>query len=156
GTEETATPTETLPPTETETPTPDCSDPTPPPTPIVGAHVYTTHFEQGCSFLGVGIAFDGTNLWYSCYQQSPNLFRADPLTGHVPASFNVSFALGALSYDATRNAIWAGSDFEILLVSLDAQHNVTGTTSQFSVFGGLDDGLAYDAQDDTLYYSPDG
>jgi hypothetical protein len=159
----TPTPTNTLGPIDPRTPTPtgsatpNCADPTPPATPIIGAHVYTVRFSEGCSSnVGVGIAFDGQNLWYSCYQQTPNLFRADPLTGQVTASYNVAMSLGALAYDATRNAIWAGTDFEMLLVWLDAQSNVTGFAPQFQVFGGLDDGLAYDAQDDSLYYSPDG
>ena len=58
-------------------------------------------FSTDCGFLsgvgsgvGVGITFDGTNLWYSCYNSKnssdPNHFdlhKADPKTGGVIATY---------------------------------------------------------------------
>jgi hypothetical protein len=74
-----------------------------------GDLIATVNFSQDCaSGIGVGIAFDGKDLWYSCAASNPDLLRADPTTGTVVASYNIVGGLGALAYDATRNAIWAG------------------------------------------------
>lgn len=131
-----------------------------------GDLVGTVDFSQQCgSGLGVGITFDGTNLWYSCYNGSPDLLRANPATGQVSASYNIAGGLGSLAYDARRNAIWAApgggsSSNNVYLISLDASHSVTGSQVAFSTCGAvcssLTDGLAYDASDDSLYISPDG
>jgi hypothetical protein len=133
-----------------------------------GTLVGTVNFSKQCiSGLGVGIAYDGTNLWYSCYGESPDLHRADPKTGIVSASYNIAGGIGALAYDASRNALWAGwsrspsSLGNVYLISLDASKNVTGSAVRFNtgthpLVANLDDGLAYDAQDDTLYISDDG
>jgi hypothetical protein len=108
-------------------------------------------------FLGVGIAFDGRNLWYSCVGARPDLFRADPATGAVTASYDVDGGLGALAYDARRNALWAApgvgaNQSAIQLIQLDARRQVTGARVAFGGPGGqLDAGLAYDASDDSLY-----
>jgi hypothetical protein len=133
-----------------------------------GDLVGSVTFSQDCSSgLGVGITYDGSSLWYSCAGSSTDLLRADPLTGNVTASYTIEGGLGALAYDATRNAIWAGpglgSSGAIYLIQLDASHNVTSSAAAFTPapgsFGGsgsLDDGLAYDGTNDSLYYSPDG
>lgn len=129
-----------------------------------GDPVASVTFSISCDF-GVGLAFDGTNLWYSC-SGSPNLLRADPITGAVSASYTIPApgTLGALSYDATRNAIWAGAGSdEVWRIDLDAGKNVTGSTLVFNTgdICGLDDGLAFDARntadpnDDVWYYSDD-
>ena len=127
-----------------------------------GDYVATVNFDTKCqSGIGVGIAFDGENLWYSCVNSDPDLFRANPVTGAVTASYNIAGGLGALSYDAGRNAIWAGYDDDsqtIRLIQLDADKNVTGTSTAFTAsIGGIDllDGIAYDAEDDSLYLSSD-
>jgi hypothetical protein len=139
-----------------------------------GDQVGSVTFGTNCpSGLGVGITFDGTNLWYSCDGMSgetppDDLYRADPSTGDVTASYNIagSEGLGALAYDATRNAIWVGwGSFAgagtIRLIQLDESNDVTGTTVGFTADEAysasplLDDGLAFDAQDDSLYVSPD-
>ena len=133
-----------------------------------GTYVTTVNFNTPCSSgVGVGIAYDGANLWYSCGLggSSPDLFRANPATGIVSASYDIvlgSEGLGALAYDASRNAIWAGwddSSGEVRLIHLDGAKNVVTTTSEFiapqAVYFSLDDGLAYDALDDTLYISGD-
>jgi len=110
---------------------------------------------QGCSSgTGVGIAFDGENLWFSCYVSSPDLLRADPLTGVVEATFNVIGGLGAIAYDCTDNSIvagWGGGDpgGTVRRIQLDANHDVVGSAVLFSaglhpVPCGLDDGIAID------------
>ena len=134
-------------------------------TQAVGDFVAAVNFSVKCSSgVGVGIAFDGQNLWYSCaFVTGTDLYRADPATGVVSASYDIvpGEGLGALAYDAGRNAIWAGYDNsgkKILLVHLNSSKDVTSTTEEFvAPVGGitLDDGLAYDASDDTLYISPD-
>lgn len=127
-----------------------------------GDLIATRTFSMPCpGGVGVGIAYDGTNLWYSCDGSNPDLYRADPATGTVNATYNIDGGLGALAYDATRNAIWAGPGEgsivdAIQLIQLDASKSVTGSTVAFTGPGGfLDDGLAYDATNDTLYVSPD-
>jgi hypothetical protein len=130
-----------------------------------GDLVGSVTFSQDCgSGLGVGITYDGSSLWYSCYASSPDLLRADPTTGTVTASYNIEGGLGALAYDAVRNAIWAGpgggSSNAIYLIQLDASHNVGSSAAAFTPtsFSGeptLDDGLAYDGTNDSLYFSPD-
>jgi hypothetical protein len=144
--------------------------------PVAGAatgdHVGSVTFSVDCtnsSVLGVGIAYDGTNLWYSCYDQSTDLYRANPQTGVVTASYNIAGGLGALSYDATRNVLWAGkgnpaeSNEPVREITLNAAKDVVGSSIAFTVAGtcGLDDGLAFDARnvatsaDDVIYYSND-
>lgn len=136
-----------------------------------GDLVATVNFALDCSSgIGVGIAFDGQNLWYSCaFGSSPDLHRADPNTGAVTASYTVRGGLGALSYDKTRNVIWAGyggspdPGDSVVRIDLDAGQNVVGSAIQFNNgdFCGLDDGLAFDANnvgdpnDDVIYYSDD-
>lgn len=127
-----------------------------------GDLVHETSFAQSCSSgIGVGIAFDGTHLWYSCFASSPDLIEADALSGAVINSFNVAGGLGALAWDGNRKRIWAGwgggsgADGDVRLIDPatgtgGVVFNATGTG-----FIELDDGLAYDAQDDSLYVSPD-
>jgi len=134
-----------------------------------GDIVHETHFSSPCpaghftpSQVGIGIAFDGANLWYSCAGTSPDLYKADPLSGTVLASYNVASGLGALAWDGVRKKMWAGwaggsgSDGDVRLIDLA---NPTAAPVVFNAgaaaFDVLDDGLAYDAQDDSLYISPD-
>ncbi|MBI3030565.1 MAG: hypothetical protein HYY64_13740 [Candidatus Rokubacteria bacterium] len=128
-----------------------------------GDVVHSVTFDIDCS-TGVGIAFDGTNLWYSCLTETGNLRRADPITGVVSASYNISSGLGALSYDATRNVIWgAVAPNQVWRIDLDASKNVVSSAQVFSVNDscGIIDGLAFDARnladpnDDVVYYSDD-
>jgi hypothetical protein len=153
-----------------------------------GTQVGSVTFDQSCgqkqfgpsgnSGLSVGITYDGTYLWFSCYDtdgtHGSDLFRATVL-GHVTASYDIvpSGGLGALAYDATRNVIWAGGgggsgSSNVYKITLDSAHSVTGSAVAFDAgpstnIGscGLDDGIGFDANhlltpaDDVLYYSPD-
>jgi len=68
-----------------------------------GDLVASVLFAGGCnSSIGVGITFDGTHLWYSCYSSNPDLYRADPVTGAIVATYNLKSGLGALAYDKGR------------------------------------------------------
>jgi Bacterial Ig-like domain (group 1) len=137
-----------------------------------GDLVGSVNFSVDCtnaSDLGVGIAYDGTNLWYSCVDQGTDLYRANPKTGAVSASYNIAGGLGALSYDATRNVLWAGKgNFSeagepVREITLNAAKDVVGSSVAFTIPGDcmVDDGLAFDARnvlnpaDDVLYYSND-
>jgi len=131
-----------------------------------GDLVGSVTFSQDCgSGLGVGIAFDGTNLWISCHASDPDLLRANPTTGAVDATYSIAGGLGALAYDGGRNGLWAGwggagPNGQVRFIQLDAAKNVTGSTDRFVAtdaanFTNLDDGLAYDASDDSLYISAD-
>lgn len=125
------------------------------------------NFSQQCnSGLGVGITFDGADLWFSCYGGSPDLIRANPTTGATIATYNIAGGLGSLAYDATRNAIWAGpggGSFNngLEFITLDANKVVTGSSFKFgtpeAAAGGcgLDDGLGLDGATDILYVSYD-
>ncbi len=132
-----------------------------------GDLVGTANFSQQCGGfqgVGVGVTFDGSNLWYSCAESTPDLFRADPHTGQVTASYTIGGGIGALAYDATNNVIYAGwgnssNQGNIYSIQLDANRNVTSSAVKFTAPGaivcGLDDGLAYDGSNDTLYVSDD-
>ena len=138
-----------------------------------GAFVHQTNFGQDCSSgIGVGITYDGTYLWYSCYASggSDDLIRADPLTGAVSAHYNIDGGLGSLAYDSGRNVIWAaqagGSGFGgplgacvIAEIPLTASHDLdtgkTIATIPAPQCEGIVDGLAYDGGTDQLYWSPD-
>jgi hypothetical protein len=135
--------------------------------PANGTLMGTVHFSVQCDggfTLSVGVAFDGTNLWYTCFTSTPDLLRANPTTGVVSASYNIDGGLGAIAYDATQNAIWAApggpNPGAIWLIKLDASQNVTSAAMQFNAgadAGTLTDGLAFDgtATPHTLYFKPD-
>jgi hypothetical protein len=132
-----------------------------------GDLVGSVDFGGNCaSGLGVGIAFDGSHLWYSCYGSATDLYEADPTTGAVIASYSIAGGLGALAYDAGRNAIWAGwgassgDSGNVRLIRLDAAKNVVSSAIVFNAaaangFSGLDDGLAFDGLTDELFISDD-
>jgi hypothetical protein len=132
-----------------------------------GDLVGQVRFDQPCpSGIGVGIAFDGDNLWYSCYNSNPDLYKADPITGHVTATYNIAGGLGALAFDRVRQIMWAGwgrgglSGGNIYKIQIDrATKTVTSSAVAFNAndtyINTIDDGLAYDHEDNTLYISGD-
>lgn len=104
--------------------------------------------------VGVGIAFDGTNLLISCSDDN-TITVVRPSDGSQVQIHNVSGTtqLGALAWDSGRGLLWACSGFGDRLVG-----TIDLTTDQFtSVFEsqGCFDGLAYDASDDTLWSGED-
>ncbi len=139
--------------------------------PEVGTEIAEMIFPEGGG-TGVGVAFDGEFLYYT-YISSSNLYKIRPDgTGHaviptsglsVPGLATGVNGLGALSYDATRNKLWTGT------YGCDAQGGgpvflidpVTGQAEyKFSVPSTyirycLDDGIAFDATDDSIWYSDD-
>jgi len=148
----------------------------------VGDPVATVEFDTACpKGIGVGIAFDGVNLWFSCtvfggeqlLDGANDLYRAST-TGVVSASYKINTVddkgIGALAYDAGRNGIWVGWGTagggtlgNVWFVSLDAGKNavtsaVVGNVAAEPgiIVNGLDDGLAYDGLTDNLYFSDDG
>ena len=111
-----------------------------------------TACADGASGIGVGLAFDGTNLLASCY--SDNTITAnDPADGSLVAihSISGSSALGALAWDQGRGLLWACSNSSTV-GTIDLTTNVF--TPAFPSEGCFD-GLAYDGVDDTLWASAD-
>jgi len=134
-----------------------------------GGLVASVAFSEGCASLGVGIAFDGENLWFTCANQSPDLFRADPRTGVVLESYSIVGGLGAIAYDCTDNSIlcgWAsGGDprGSVRKINLDANQDVLDSSVLFMAgplpaVNGLIDGIAVDVTTDPrkVYLSHDG
>jgi uncharacterized repeat protein (TIGR01451 family)/CSLREA domain-containing protein len=103
--------------------------------------------------IGVGIAFNGTNLLVSCYNDS-TITVVNPANGSqvgTPYTVTGATSLGALAWDKTRNVIWACSGYSTV-GQIDPTTHVF--TSKFTVPGCFD-GLAYDGADDTIWTSPD-
>ena len=65
-------------------------------------------YTNGCS---VGLAFDGTNLYYNRCSDS-KIYTVDPILGGFVSSFDTAgLADGnpnAMAFDSTRNGIWFG------------------------------------------------
>jgi len=147
----------------------------------VGDPVAAVEFDTACPRgIGVGIAFDGVNLWFSCtvfgdqfLEGGNDLYRATT-AGVVTASYKINTVddtgIGALAYDGGRNGIWVGwgnagggaSLGNVWFVSLDAGKNAVTSAVVGNVAAEpgllvcrLDDGLAYDGLTDDLYLSDD-
>ena len=111
------------------------------------------------SSVGVGIAFDGTDLLISCYSDN-TVTAIDPADGSQVAIHNIigASSLGALAWDEGRGLLWACSAFN-QVGTIDLATNVF--TYAFTIAGsgvldkGCFDGLAYDGADDTLWASGD-
>jgi uncharacterized repeat protein (TIGR01451 family) len=101
--------------------------------------------------VGVGIAFDGTNLLVSCYNDS-TVTAVSPVDGSQVAIHTIfgASSLGALAWDNGRGLLWACSNF-------DQIGTINLITDVFTpVFtGGCFDGLAYDGSDDSIWASND-
>lgn len=102
--------------------------------------------------VGVGIAFDGTNLLISCYSDN-TVTAVTTATGAQVAIHGISGAgsLGALAWDNGRGLLWACSNFS-QVGTIDLATNVF--TFKFNTQGCFD-GLAYDGADDTIWTSGD-
>ena len=110
-----------------------------------------------CS-VGVGIAYDGTNLILSCYQSNvlQRVNASSHLNGGAVAITGLpgGDSLGALAWDATRNRLWACNDFsQVVLINVGA--GAVDISQPAIPVVGCFDGLAYDASDDTLWVSAD-
>jgi ASPM-SPD-2-Hydin domain-containing protein/centrosomal CEP192-like protein/HYDIN/CFA65/VesB family protein len=148
-----------------------------------GRFLGQVNFATNCGFVsssghsvGIGVTFDGTNLWYSCYDSKSSndslhrdLFKADPKTGAVLGAWDIAGGMGAIAYDASRNVIWAGEGGGlstnvgwVIEIPLDVNENATagGYKQAFKVpeayssppsTQDIVDGLAIDATTGTLY-----
>lgn len=102
--------------------------------------------------VGVGIAFDGTNLLISCSDDN-TITVVRPSDGSQVQVHNVSGAtqLGALAWDNGRGLLWACSG----LVDVGTIDLTTDQFTRLFESAGCFDGLAYDASDDTLWSGQD-
>jgi hypothetical protein len=122
-------------------------------------------YPNGRSF---GLAFDGANLWVSCYGTGTgsDLYRVNPKTGAVTADYRIEGGLGALAFNASQGIIYAGwggggNIGKILILELTGDGGIKIPKlyySKISVCQGntcpkLDDGLAYNESNDMLYVS---
>jgi uncharacterized repeat protein (TIGR01451 family) len=105
-----------------------------------------------CSPYNVGLTFDGTDLFVSCYGN--NLIDIiSPADGSLVGQITVSgeSILGALSYDPSRSRLWVCNGAERVLLVNPADGSVEASFAS----NGCIDGLAYDGLDDTLWAGPD-
>jgi len=102
--------------------------------------------------IGVGVAFDGSHLLVSCYNDS-TITVVNPANGAQVSHYTVAGAtnLGALAWDKKRSLIWGCSNFSTVGQIDPTTHTFT---AKFTVPGCFD-GLAYDGADDTIWTSPD-
>ena len=119
---------------------------------------------EGCG-VNVGIAFDGRHLLVSCVDDHGNghtlIDYINPATGSLAKALRVPGHNGfaAMAYDAGRKKIWAceapsgntGFGPDVYLIDPTTGSSV----KQFTLADSCWDGLAYDASDDTLYFSGD-
>lgn len=102
--------------------------------------------------IGVGLAFDGTNLLVSCYYDS-TIVAVSPVDGHQISVHHIigGSSLGALAWDNGRGVVWACNSFSVA-GTIDMSTNVF--VPAFNTQGCFD-GLAYDGSDDTIWASGD-
>lgn len=122
----------------------------------------------GCG--GIGVAFDGTTIWYTCADETKirktNLAAAD--LGFIDTAEGITpVSVDAIAWDPTEGKIWGGELVDTdgdggndtcRIYSIDPatgaatkRFDRTDTGCTFSYF----DGLTVDSATDTLYYSPD-
>lgn len=80
-------------------------------------HQVTVPVSGAATFCSIGLAFDGTSLYYDrC--GDPNIYQINPITGALQSTGNASldtFNTGiaenpnALAFDAKRNGLWIGA-----------------------------------------------
>ncbi len=134
----------------------------------------------GQTELGVGTAFDGSHVWYTLgYVPDPNIYRINPATNAVVATLNMvtltegrNLIPGGLAWDATREHLWVATLFDLdafeqkslgegEIFEIDPMEEVVVSsfptrwiTEAEELLTGIIDGLAYDADSDTLWFSP--
>ncbi|HZX50207.1 MAG TPA: hypothetical protein VFE94_03640 [Candidatus Paceibacterota bacterium] len=125
----------------------------------------------------VGIAFDGTHVMTidagfgtGCASSTIDIYTPPPASGAaalvstktVKDGAGAPVSLSAIDWDATRGKLWgayAGSVYlvDIVGTGIGVTEDVVATLEFNPAVGGIPliDGLAWDPNDDTLYYSPD-
>lgn len=148
-------------------------------------HEITAPVSGVDTFCSVGVAFDGSSLYYDrCFDT--NIYKVDPVSGGLQSTFDTGIPErpNALAFDATRNGLWigtqecqegpearqVGSGMPIYFWDFDDNSVVQQFTIPFSLvnpattesflFACFDDGLAFNAQgagaaDDELFFSDD-
>lgn len=124
----------------------------------------------GCG--GIGVAFDGTNIWYTCADEDKirktNLLGAD-LGSIDTAEGATSVSVDAIAWDPNEGKIWGGElvntdgvpgNDTCRIYSIDPVNGAATTRFSFvDTHGGCDfsyyDGLTIDTLTDTLWLSPD-
>jgi hypothetical protein len=106
--------------------------------------------------IGTGLAFDGESLLVSCWYDD-TIVEINPANGAQIAIHTISgltssgSLIGALAWDNTTSSLWACNAFN-RVGTIDLTTNAF--TFKFTVVGCVD-GLAYDANDDTIWASAD-
>jgi uncharacterized repeat protein (TIGR01451 family) len=142
---------------------------------LVGSLTFSVPCSSG---LGVGITFDGTHLWYTCYGvgSAPDhptgkaavakfdLLEANSHTGKVLHAYNLNMGLGALAYDSQRQGFWTGygnghDAGNVYFIHLAAS-GVPSIKLAFrmrpqDIATTIDDGIAYDGQTHLIYVKGD-
>jgi len=118
------------------------------------------------SGTSVGGTFDGTN-YISVLAGGTTLYVMTPPAGTGSATLVASLpivdsisgtpvSISAVAWDPTRNKLWGAYSNKIYLIDISGPNAVAEFKFNPNVGGlSLVDGLAYDSNDDTLYYSPD-
>lgn len=126
----------------------------------IGENIWqiTAGISQPCS-INTGLAFDGTNLVMSCWN-NPNLDVIDPQDGTLlntvtPVGYN---GFGAMAWNRSTGTLWAcasGGAAGFMNVAVEIDLSTGDVLSSFPVPDTCTDGLAYDGVDNTLWTSGD-
>lgn len=146
---------------------------------VMQHNVSTFDYPGYTNFCSVGLAFDGSSLYYDRCSGDDRIYRVHPLTGALEGIQDTGLDTepNAMAYDATRNGIWFGTqgcagggmpiyfwDFDdnstTLMFTVPSSLINPATGSSFVSFCFLD-GLAFNANnpedplDDELWFSDD-
>jgi hypothetical protein len=101
-----------------------------------------------------GVAFDGSRLLLSCWNDN-TITAVSPVDGSQLAVYHISGGtdFGALSWDPTRNVLWACNLHEDEVGTIDL---TTSTYTKVFTARGCTDALAWDPLDGTLWAGRDG
>ena len=133
----------------------------------------TTPFNNDTIYWPIGVAFDGTNLWYSQPSNITASIFLTTTTGHLLRTLNVINQAGALAWDGTY--LWVaeasnnvnsatcsvGVSGCAFLSQIDVHKNTVVKTVDISAVLAPDnecnfiDGLAWDSSTSSLWVSPD-